>query len=266
MFKQENMSQIRYGVIGFIGSLLGIALFSEVNSKAFAQSTPPTGVTIPANTPEHVEETISKPPESPLPILEPPSTSPLQTPQTPQPIQQNPPSTEYFAIKKIEILGNTVLQPEISQLVQEYEQKQQVSFEDLIALRTAITELYIKKGYVTSGAFILNHQPIESGVVQIQIVEGKLEALEIKGLQRLEDIYVRSRLKIGTRAPLNQQRIEEALQLLQLDPIIERVNAELIAGSSPGLNILRVELKEAPALHGGRDCQQPISQHRFSSR
>ncbi|MHC5827151.1 MAG: POTRA domain-containing protein, partial [Nostoc sp.] len=92
---------------------------------------------------------------------------------------------------------------------------------------------------------------IESGIVTIQIVEGKLEGIEIKGLQRLEDSYVRSRIKIATTAPLNRQRIEEALQLLQLDPIIKRVNAELIAGSSPGLNILRVELTEAAAFHAG---------------
>ncbi|MEW6499091.1 MAG: ShlB/FhaC/HecB family hemolysin secretion/activation protein, partial [Cyanobacteriota bacterium] len=43
---------------------------------------------------------------------------------------------------------------------------------------------------------------------------------------------------------------EEALQQLQLDPLIEQVNAELAAGSTPGSNILRVSLKEASALHG----------------
>ena len=106
---------------------------------------------------------------------------------------------------------------------------------------------------MTSGAFILNDRPndIESGNVTIQIVEGKLEGIEINGLKRLEDSYVRSRIKIATTVPLNKQRIEEALQLLQIDPIIERVNSELIAGSSPGLNILRVEVKEAPAFHAG---------------
>jgi hemolysin activation/secretion protein len=36
---------------------------------------------------------------------------------------------------------------------------------------------------------------------------------------------------------------------LQLDPLIERVNAELTAGTTPGRNILRINLKEAPAFH-----------------
>ncbi|MFN6538735.1 MAG: ShlB/FhaC/HecB family hemolysin secretion/activation protein [Nostoc sp. EkiNYC01] len=240
--------------MGFIGSLETIALFCGVSNQSFAQSTPPTGVTIPSNTPERVEETIPKPSETPLSTPETPeipSTPSLQTPATPQPNQENSSTSKRFLINKIEILGNTLLQQEINQLVQEYEQKKELSFEDLITLRTRITGLYINNGYVTSGAFILNNQPIESGIVQIQIVEGKLEGIEINGLKRLEDSYVRSRIKIATNAPLNRKRLEEALQLLQLDPIIERVNAELIPGSSPGLNILRVELKEAPAFHGG---------------
>ncbi|MBD2491230.1 ShlB/FhaC/HecB family hemolysin secretion/activation protein [Aulosira sp. FACHB-615] len=235
----------------FTSSLVGVTFFYGVIDISLAQSTPPNGITIPSNTQERIDETITKPLESLPSIPEFPTQSPLQAPTTPQFNQNNTPTGEKFLIKKIEILDNTILKNEIKQLVQQYEQKQEISFEDLINLRTAITELYINKGYITSGAFILNNQLIESGIVQIQVVEGKLEAIEIKGLQRLEEIYVRSRLKIATNAPLNQKRIEDALQLLQIDPIIERVNAELVSGSSPGLNILRVELKEAPAFHTG---------------
>lgn len=245
----------RSSVIGFISSIGTIIFFCGVSHPTFAQSTAPTGVTIPPNTPERVEETIPKPIESPLPTPKTPETPslPLLPIPTTPPSQETSPINERFLVNKIKILGNTILKKEISNLVQEYEQKKEVSFEDLITLRTRITALYINHGYITSGAFILNDRPndIERGIVTIQIVEGKLEGIEIKGLQRLEDSYVRSRIKIATTAPLNKQRIEEALQLLQLDPIIKRVNAELIAGSSPGLNILRVELTEAAAFHAG---------------
>ena len=60
---------------------------------------------------------------------------------------------------------------------------------------------------------------------------------------------MRSRLERTTSTPLNRQRLEGALQLLQLDPLIDQVNAELVAGSTPGSNILRVSLKKAPAFH-----------------
>ena len=94
-----------------------------------------------------------------------------------------------------------------------------------------------------------NNQDLSSGVVKIQIVEGELEGIELRGLRHLQTGYVRSRLKRAATTPLNQKRIEEALQLLQLDPVISRVNAELAAGSAPGRNILLVKVKEAPAFH-----------------
>jgi hemolysin activation/secretion protein len=220
--------------------------------SAVAQSTPPPGVTIPPTAPDAVEQTIPKPSESPrlLPGETPtlPPLPELQTPPTPESPEVTPPSRDSIFIKKIEVLGNTVLQDEFAALTQPYKNRL-VTFEELLELRSAIIQLYIKNGYITSGAFLPNNQDLSSGIVQIQVVEGEVEQIEIGGLRRLREGYVRSRIELATSTPLNQQRLEEALQLLQLDPLIERVNAELVAGSTPGSNILRVSLKEAPAFH-----------------
>jgi hemolysin activation/secretion protein len=217
-----------------------------------AQSTPPPGVTIPPTAPDAVEQTIPKPSESPrlLPGETPtlPPEPELQTPPTQESPEVTPPSSNSIFIKKIEVLGNTVLQDKIAKLTQVYENRE-VTFEELLDLRSAIIQLYIQNGYITSGAFLPNNQDLSSGIVQIQVVEGEVEQIEIGGLRRLREGYVRSRIELATSTPLNQQRLEEALQLLQLDPLIERVNAELVAGSTPGSNILRVSLKEAPAFH-----------------
>jgi hemolysin activation/secretion protein len=219
---------------------------------AVAQSTPPPGITIPPTAPGAVEQTIPKRSQSPRPL---PSETPAPPPQpqlqTP-PLQESPevtsPSGERIFIKKIEVQGNTVLQNEIAKLTQKYENRS-VTFEELLELRSAIIQLYNKNGYITSGAFLPNNQDLSSGSVKIQVVEGSLEQIEIGGLRRLREGYVRSRIIRATSTPLNQKHLEEALQLLQLDPLIERVNAELVAGSTPGRNILRVSLKEAPAFH-----------------
>lgn len=220
--------------------------------SAVAQSTPPPGVTIPPTAPDAVEQTIPKPSESPRPLPgETPTLPPepeLQTPPTQESPEVTPPSGERFFIKKIEVQGNTVLQDEIAALTQPYENRE-VTFEELLELRSAIIQLYINNGYITSGAFLPSNQDLSSGIVLIQVVEGELEQIEIGGLRRLREVYVRSRIMRATSTPLNQKRLEEALQLLQLDPLIEQVNAELAPGSTPGRNILRVRLKEAPAFH-----------------
>lgn len=218
----------------------------------FAQSTPPSGVTIPPDTPGKVEETLPQP--SPTPTL--PPTSPTPTvPILPSPPQENLPDTafpsgEKFFVKEIQVTGYSVLGDEIIKLKQPLENKN-ITFEQLLQLRSQITKLYVDNGYITSGAFISNNQNVASGIVQIQVVEGELEGISILGLQRLQPGYVRSRIKRLAGKPLNQKSIEQALQLLQLDPVIQRVNAELTAGSTPGNNILQVTITESPPFHLG---------------
>lgn len=230
-----------------------LLLFTLVSSPnvTFAQSIPPPGINIPANIPETIDQTITKP--TPLPIAPTPTNpaAPILPSETiPAPGDTNFPSNDRFLVKKIEVLGATVLENEIVALIKPFENSQ-VTFADLLKLRADITQLYINNGYISSGAFLPNNQNLTAGVVKIQVVEGELEKIEITGLRSLQSVYVRSRLAQATSTPLNRKRLEAALQLLQLDPIIERVNAELTAGSTPGSNILQVAITEAPAFHGG---------------
>ncbi len=216
----------------------------------FAQSTPPSRVIIPPDTPGKVEETIPQP----SPTL-PPTPLKSTEPILPLPPQENLPDTtfpsgEKFFVKEIQVKGYSVLEEEIIKLKQPLENKN-ITFEQLLQLRSQITKLYVDNGYITSGAFIPNNQDVASGIVQIQVIEGELEEIIISGLERLSPNYVRSRIGRLADKPLNQKRLEQALQLLQLDPVIERVNAELIAGKTPGSNILQVKITEAPGFHAG---------------
>ena len=151
-----------------------------------------------------------------------------------------------FTADNINVTGSTVLQSEIAQKVACYEGKE-ITLSDLFNLRSQITQLYIDNGYVTSGAFVPNGQIIDDQL-EIQVIEGSVEAVQINGLKRLRTGYVRSRLARATRPPLNQQILRETLQRLQLDPNIGRVNAELTAGVQPGQSLLILDLKETKAL------------------
>ncbi|MGK7946946.1 MAG: ShlB/FhaC/HecB family hemolysin secretion/activation protein, partial [Microcystaceae cyanobacterium] len=157
------------------------------------------------------------------------------------------PESQRFLVKEIYILGNTILKAETSALAESLE-NQQLTLEQLICLRTAITELYVKRGYITSGAFLPNNQDITDGIVQIQVVEGEIERIEIQGLKRIKDYYIRSRLERITQTPLNQKKLQDGLALLQLDPLIQTIQAELTTGSTSGKSVLLVNLEEAKAL------------------
>jgi hemolysin activation/secretion protein len=154
-----------------------------------------------------------------------------------------------ITVQKFEVVGSTVFSAdELEQVTKPFTQRP-ITFAELLQVRTAITKLYVDRGYITSGAF-LPLQTIDAGSVKIQVLEGGLEAIEVNGLQRLNPDYVRSRLAIATNKPLNRERLIEALQLLQLDPLIANISAELAAGTKPGLNLLSVKVTEAKSFHG----------------
>ncbi|HEY9764313.1 MAG TPA: ShlB/FhaC/HecB family hemolysin secretion/activation protein [Trichocoleus sp.] len=215
---------------GLIGSLAGAAI---------AQSIPPT----PSDLPDPAEQTLPAPTEPLVPTPQSPARPIL--PPTTLPVSPTSPASEFaFQVNQIEVVGSTVLQAEIANLVQPLE-GQTLTLEDLFDLRTAITNLYIAQGYVTSGAFLPNNQDLSDGVVQIQVVEGSLEEIQVNGLGHLQEGYVRDRIALATQTPLNVRRLEEALQLLQVNPLLARVSAELTAGSAPGQTLLILDLTEA---------------------
>jgi hemolysin activation/secretion protein len=147
-----------------------------------------------------------------------------------------------IVVKKFEFVGSTVFsQEELSQTTAEFVGRP-ITFAQLLQAANQVTELYLKQGYITSGAYIPS-QAIQSGTVTIQVVEGSLEEIEVEIVKgRLNPDYVRSRLAIAVSKPLNINRLQEALQLLQLNPLIESLNAELSAGTKPGTNSLAVRV------------------------
>jgi hemolysin activation/secretion protein len=180
-------------------------------------------------------------PAKPLPEL--PEVIPPQNsaPSVPLPPEKIPGK---ITVKRFAIVGNNVIpQAEIEKIVAPYLNRP-ISFVELLAVPRKITQLYVDRGYLTSGAFI-PPQAIENEVVQVQILEGKIEEIQMSGLTRLKPSYIRSRLAIATKAPLNQQQLLNALQLLQLDPLIANISSELSTGIEPGSSLLKVEIEEA---------------------
>jgi hemolysin activation/secretion protein len=150
-------------------------------------------------------------------------------------------------VKRVEVLGSTVFSAEeLAEVVAPFVGKE-ATFEQLLEIRTAVTNLYTSNGYTTSGAF-LPPQDVSDGSIKIQVVEGELERIEVQGLNRLQNSYVRRRIEVAAQTPVNIRRLETALQLLQLNPLFSRVQAELAAGTTPGSNVLSLNLTEAPPL------------------
>ena len=184
----------------------------------------------------------------PLPTPAPAPNTPLEIPSTSPPTSEQPPNIPgEIIIKQFQFKGNTVFSDQVLMAITESYLNRPITFTELLAVESAITEKYTEAGYINSGAVIPAGQSLtaDAAIVTIEIVEGALEAIEVTIDGRLRSDYVRSRLAIATEKPLNQQRLLEALQLLQLNPLIDTITAELSAGSRPELAVLTVKVTEA---------------------
>lgn len=200
----------------------------------------------PTPSPSIFQPSPEKPSTTPTPQQLPPPTELLEpsvpTPRNPQVPSDLPQDT--ITVERFEFIGNTAFsEQELAEVTKSFIGRP-ITFAELLGARTAVSQLYVDEGYVTSGAFI-PAQTMDEGIVTIEIVEGGLDEIEINGSQRLRSSYVRSRLEVATAKPLNVPRLLNALRLLQLDPLIENISAELSTGSGPGTSLLSVEVKEA---------------------
>ncbi len=184
----------------------------------------------------------SQPSITPLPSIE----EFLESPPSQPPNGEAPDTEVSFTVSKFKIKGNTVLrEAEIEKILAKYRNRP-LTFANLLEIETELTKLYADKGYINSGV-VIPAQDVTQGIITIQAIEGRLEDINVNVNGRLSKDYVRSRLRRGTDTPLNINKLQEALQLLQLNPLIENLNAELSVGSSRDRWRLNVDVNQANA-------------------
>lgn len=199
----------------------------------------------------------SRQPEQPIPIPQPAPDIPIEiTPPTTFPREERPEIPGTVTVTQFEFEGNTAFSDEeLSEAVQEFTKKP-ITFTQLLQIEEVISNKYTEgcrqpdselPCYINSGAFIVADQTFaqEGAVVKVQVVEGELEEIEITGTRGLNSSYVRSRLERAATKPLELGELLKQVQLLQLDPLIKNISAELAAGSTSSQSRLEVNVTES---------------------
>jgi len=153
-------------------------------------------------------------------------------------------------VKQIKITGNTVFSDQELQKITHSYNSRTITNEELQALRHQLTRYYIDHGYINSGV-TLPDQDISNGVIQFQVVEGELSNFNITGNDWLKSSYIDKRMAQSFDAPLNIKKVQDRLLLLQQDPLIDRVNAELRPGLKPGESSMNLNVTEARPYQAG---------------
>jgi hemolysin activation/secretion protein len=174
-------------------------------------------------------------PEEEEPIL-PPIIQPLEP-------EEAPSAGPGVFIESYRFVGSTVFSTEELESIVAPWTGRVIRSEDLVSVRNAITEHYVRHGYVNSGA-TLRDQDFEGGVIEIHIVEGSLSEIQVTGNRQFSARYLRDRIRRGATTPLHVGRLEERIQILQQDPRIQKLAARLVPGDQRGQAVLHIQVEE----------------------
>jgi len=154
-----------------------------------------------------------------------------------------------FPVSTIELEGNkTLATEELRPLTRPYEGKEQ-SMNELSLLAQTIEQEYVRRGYVTSIAYI-PAQRVEKGVFKIRIVEGKVGEIKVEGNRYFRTKKILSYAKIGKGEILQYQDIRKAITKLNQNPDRE-VRAILRKGAQPETTDIIFDVKDRFPLHAG---------------
>ena len=216
---------------------LGLMLALSVPDGSSAQPVPPSPGFEPLERPGEIRPELPAPaaPKQPSFVL-PPLPPPVEDEQR---LSRGP----EVVVREFRVTGSSVFSAaELAALTGPYLGRP-IGGEQLHELRDRITRLYVDAGYLNSGA-VLPDQDVREGVVEYRIVEGRLSEILVEGNRWYRSSYLVSRMRRGAHTPLAVRELENELQLLQQDPRIRRVDAELLPGERPGEARLRTRFEE----------------------
>ena len=168
-----------------------------------------------------------------------------ETPPAASPAPVGEKSGRYVVISSVEFEGNEVLSDlELTDVAKTFIGRR-IGLSDLEELRIQLSQAYVDRGYLNSGA-LLPDQKVEDGRIVYVIVEGEIAKVDIEGEGNLREKYISERILKNATNPFNSFALQENFQLLLDDPLIERLDGQLQTLPEKGktalsLNVLRAK-------------------------
>lgn len=148
-----------------------------------------------------------------------------------------------FVLEELEVRGvftldGSLLEEQISSWV-----GKRVTYNDLLLIAADITKVYKQNGYVTSRAYI-PPQEIENGIAIVEVVEGKIDDIEITGNKYVSNKFIQKRLNQESGDVLHIGMLEEDLVTLKNSSLFKNVHATLKAGNEPGTSDVVLDMQD----------------------
>lgn len=116
--------------------------------------------------------------------------------------------------------------------------------------RNKISEHYAEQGYINSGA-VVPEQDFDQGEVRFQIIEGRLENINLKSNQWYNSYFYKTQFDPELGGAFNILKMRDRMQLLKRQGTFETFKAEVNPGSTNGLANLDLTVQEKFPYHAG---------------
>lgn len=175
-------------------------------------------------------------------------------------------------VEKIVVKGNTLLPFElIEDIVTPYEGKQ-LSGADIQKIVDLVTDEYRKRGYVTSRAYLppqtIKKEGMLSGVLLIQVIEGRLGEVEIKGNRYFKTRLIEKKIRLTPHSDFDYAALQKTLVYINEHPDI-KAKAVLAPGKAAGETDIIIEVTDRLPVHPGFEYDnwgsRYIDKDRFSA-
>ncbi|NEQ33382.1 MAG: ShlB/FhaC/HecB family hemolysin secretion/activation protein [Leptolyngbya sp. SIO4C5] len=117
------------------------------------------------------------------------------------------------------------------------------SYPELVQITAVTGQYYRENNHLLQTLLFQGVTP--DGVALLTVQEWEIAEIEVTGLRRLPSGYVSARLALATGTPVDVQRLQNALRVLNSDPLIESFTANLVEGITPETAVLRLDVTEA---------------------
>ncbi len=157
---------------------------------------------------------------------------------------EDPGAGPTFFVKKIILEGNTLIDDATLAPVVDVEDGMELTLGILALMANEITALYATEGYFLTRAFVPQQELID-GTVKIQISEGRIGNVTIKGNKRYDSKDFLERMKpVQGEKVLREQTLEDIL--LELNSMLGiKVRSILRPGELPGTSDLVLDVTES---------------------
>ena len=166
-------------------------------------------------------------------------------PPPPEPPAQRDPLAKGVRtyIGRVRVEGSSVFSAQELEAVTRPWTNRAIDSGELQDLVEAVTQLYIDRGYRSSGAYVPD-QDLAGGELVIRVIEARLADVRVEGNRWYRDSWLRARLMAAIDSPVNVEQVEEQLQLLLQEPAIAGVRGVLRPGAERGEDVLELVVEE----------------------